>query len=55
MFKNTPFEAIAKTMSESAAKFNPAALQDSIKPVQDSQSLGRSGTKPGQGSASRAV
>ena len=31
MFKNTPFEAIAKTMSESAPKFNPAAMQDAIK------------------------
>ena len=35
MFKNTPFEAIAKTMSESAPKMNPAALQEAIKPVQD--------------------
>jgi len=35
MFKNTPFEAIAKTMSESAPKFTPAAMQDAIKPAQD--------------------
>jgi len=35
MFTNTPFEAIAKTMSESAPKFNPAAVQDAIKPAQD--------------------
>ena len=35
MFKNTPFEAIAKTMSESAPKLNPAALQEAIKPMQD--------------------
>ncbi len=35
MFKNTPFEAIAKTMQESAAKMNPAAMQDAVKPVQD--------------------
>lgn len=35
MFKNTPFEAIAKTMSESAPKFNPTAVQDAIKPMQD--------------------
>jgi hypothetical protein len=35
MFKNTPFEAIAKTMSESAPKMNPAAVQEAIKPVQD--------------------
>ncbi len=35
MFKNTPFEAIAKTMSESAPKFNPASMQDAIKPAQD--------------------
>ena len=34
MFKNTPFEAIAKTMSESAPKMNPAAMQEAIKPVQ---------------------
>ena len=36
MFKNTPFESIAKTMSESTPKFNPAAMQDAIKPAQDS-------------------
>jgi len=35
MFKNTPFEAIAKTMSESAPKLNPAAMQEALKPVQD--------------------
>jgi hypothetical protein len=35
MFKNTPFEAIAKTMSEQAPKLNPAAVQEALKPVQD--------------------
>ena len=35
MFKNTPFEAIAKSMTEAAPKFNPAAMQDAIKPAQD--------------------
>jgi hypothetical protein len=35
MFKNTPFEAIAKTMSEAAPKMNPAAMQEAIKPVQE--------------------
>ena len=35
MFKNTPFEAIAKTMSEAAPKMNPAAMQEAIKPMQD--------------------
>jgi hypothetical protein len=35
MFKNTPFEAIAKSMSESAPKFNVASMQDAIKPVQE--------------------
>jgi hypothetical protein len=35
MFKNTPFEAIAKTISQSAPKFNPAAMQDAVKPAQD--------------------
>lgn len=35
MFKNTPFEAIAKTMSEAAPKMNPAAVQEAIKPVQE--------------------
>ncbi|MCF8207953.1 MAG: hypothetical protein K9K38_00870 [Rhodoferax sp.] len=35
MFKNTPFEAIAKTISESAPKITPAAVQDAIKPAQD--------------------
>ena len=35
MFKNTPFESIAKTITESAPKFNPAAMQDAIKPAQE--------------------
>jgi hypothetical protein len=35
MFKNTPFEAIAKTMQESAPKMNPAAMQEALKPVQE--------------------
>ena len=35
MFENTPFEAIAKTMQDSAGKFNPAAAQEAIKPVMD--------------------
>jgi hypothetical protein len=35
MFKNTPFEAIAKTMNDAAPKFNAEAIQDAIKPVQD--------------------
>jgi hypothetical protein len=35
MFKNTPFEAIAKTMQDSAPKMNPAAVQEALKPVQD--------------------
>lgn len=35
MFKNTPFEAMAKTMAESAPKFTPPAMQDAIKPAQD--------------------
>jgi prophage DNA circulation protein len=35
MFTNTPFEAIAKSISEAAPQFNSAALQDAIKPAQD--------------------
>jgi hypothetical protein len=35
MFKNTPFEAIAKSMTDAAPKFNPSAMQDAIKPAQD--------------------
>jgi len=35
MFTNTPFEAIAKSISESAPQFNSAALQDAVKPMQD--------------------
>lgn len=30
-----PFEAIAKTMTESIPQFSPAAMQDAIKPIQD--------------------
>ena len=35
MFKNTPFEAIAKTMSGASPQFNASAIQDAVKPVQD--------------------
>lgn len=35
MFKNTPFEAIAKTISDAAPKLNQASVQEAIKPVQD--------------------
>lgn len=35
MFKNTPFEAAAKTLQENAAKFNPAAAQEAVKPMLD--------------------
>ena len=33
MFTNNPFEAITKTMKENAAKFNPAASQEALKPL----------------------
>jgi hypothetical protein len=36
MFTNTPFESAAKTMFAGAPKFNPAAMQDAVKPVMDS-------------------
>ncbi len=35
MFTNTPFEAIAKSMSASAPQFDQAAVQASMKSVQD--------------------
>jgi len=35
MFKNTPFEAIAKSMTESAPKIDLAAAQEALRPVQD--------------------
>jgi hypothetical protein len=35
MFKNTPFEAITKTLQDNAGKFNPAAAQEAIQPVMD--------------------
>ena len=35
MFKNTPFEAIAKSMSDSAPKFDLGAAQESLRPLQD--------------------
>ncbi len=35
MFEKTPFEAMAKTISESVPKFTPAAMQEAIKPAQD--------------------
>ncbi len=35
MFKNTPFEALAKSLQDAAPKLNPGAMQDAIKPMQD--------------------
>lgn len=35
MFKNTPFEAISKTMTDAAPKFNADAIEEAVKPVQD--------------------
>ena len=35
MFKNTPFEAISKSMTESAPKFNLGAAQEAMRPLQD--------------------
>jgi hypothetical protein len=35
MFKNTPFEAIAKSMTESAPKFDLGAAQEAFRPLQD--------------------
>lgn len=35
MFKNTPFEAIAKSMTESAPKFDLGAAQEAFLPLQD--------------------
>ena len=35
MFKNTPFEAIAKSLTESAPKFDLGATQEALRPLQD--------------------
>jgi uncharacterized secreted protein with C-terminal beta-propeller domain len=35
MFKNTPFDAVAKSLKENAEKFTPAAAQEAVKPVMD--------------------
>ena len=35
MFTNTPFESAATTMKANAEKFNPAAVQEALKPVMD--------------------
>jgi uncharacterized phage infection (PIP) family protein YhgE len=35
MFKNTPFEAIAKSMAESTPKFDQTAAQDALRQLQD--------------------
>jgi hypothetical protein len=35
MFKNTPFEAAAKAMQDSATKLNPAAAQEAVKAMQE--------------------
>jgi hypothetical protein len=33
MFNNTSFDAITKTLKDNAAKFNPAASQEALKPL----------------------
>lgn len=35
MFKNTPFDSIAKTMSDAMPQFNASAVQDAAKPAQE--------------------
>lgn len=35
MFENTPFEAIAKSMTESAPKFDIGAAQEVLRSLQD--------------------
>jgi hypothetical protein len=35
MFKNTPFEAIAKSMADSAPKFDLGTAQEAFRPLQD--------------------
>ena len=35
MFKNTPFEAVAKAMSEGAPKLDPSAVQATVTAMQD--------------------
>jgi hypothetical protein len=35
MFTNTSFDALANTLKENAAKFNPAASQEAFKPMMD--------------------
>jgi hypothetical protein len=35
MFKNTPFEAIAKSMTESAHTFNANDMQKAVDPIQN--------------------
>ena len=35
MFKNTPFEAIVKSMSENAPRFDMATTQEALRPLQD--------------------
>ncbi len=35
MFKNTPFEAVAKAMSEGAPKFDPSAVSSVVSAMQD--------------------
>ena len=35
MSKTTPFDSIAKSMKDSADKFNPAAAQEAVQPMMD--------------------
>lgn len=35
MFKNTPFESLAKSMTEGTGKFNPEAMQNIVKVTQE--------------------
>ncbi len=55
MFKNTPFESIAKSMTEGAGKFNPEAMQDVVKSTQENlkawAELGQSQVQAAQAAA----
>jgi hypothetical protein len=59
MFKNTPFETIAKTLTDSVPKFDPAAMQNAVGPAQENLKawvyLAQSQAKEAQAAAAQTL
>ena len=59
MFKNTPFESLAKSMTEGAGNFTPEAIQEVVKATQENlkamTSLAQSQVQTAQAAAAKSM